>query len=276
MKRICIILGAWLALFGQAPAYGQTFEPFNQLKVESSLPLQFATNTLHTTTAPRSDFFASPSFKLSAIEIVDPTLNYRIYVATNPDAYPRVTTADDGAVTVGGRFDKTLGNFNTGGIYNHTLAFDGIYRTLLFQANDFASFVGYTYDNNAGLTIQPSAMATYRVTDLPAQDRFLLTLKADVTRTFMEKLSFTLTPTLRYYAFDNGTSAGRRDFFPSLVGAVSYKINDDLSVGGSVEYDRRSSNVAAANYENWIFLASVTYGHTFSLSNPPGSVGRPK
>src|SRR5260221_11289501 len=112
MKKAFVTIGAVVALFDATSASGQTYEPFSKLRVDASLPLQWNTNSLLTPTNALSDFFVSPSAKLSFLGNLDPTLSYRVYVAGNPDVYTRIRPADDGVATIGGRFDKTFGNFS--------------------------------------------------------------------------------------------------------------------------------------------------------------------
>ncbi|WP_140978003.1 hypothetical protein [Bradyrhizobium guangdongense] len=258
------------ALFGllgaSGTALGQTVEAFPQFRIDSSIPLQYGANVLLTPFGSRQDLYVSPSLKLSALGEFDPTLLYSIYLAGNPDAYRRVTVADDGVATLGGRLDKILDAFSVGAIYNHTLAFDGIYRAVSFQADDFSGYVGYTYQNKpAGLKISPSVSAAYRFSDLATQERLLVTMKAEIRQALADKLTLIVTPSFKYYSFTSGTAAGKRNVLPSIVGALSYSINDDVSVGASVEYDRRWSNRIGSDFDNVIFLASVTFGHTYDL-----------
>ncbi len=269
MKRICIILGAWLALLAQAPAYGQAGALFDAFKVEASLPLQFSTNALQTPTNVQSDFWSSPSLKLSALRTVDSSLGYQIYFYSNPEPYRRVHAAEDAAETFGARFDKTLDkNFSTGAYYEHTFIFNGLYQSTAYQANDFAGFVGYTYeDKKAGFSFAPVLTAAYRAADDVSQDRFSLKLKADITQKLPDNWKVTVTPGLRYYGFTDGTNAGAWTLLSFLVAELDYNINDDVALGWSVEFDRQRSNVAANNFTNVIFLASISFGHTYDL--PP-------
>jgi len=271
MKNAFVILATAVVMLAR-PASAQTNEPFSQWRIDASLPLQFGTNSLLTQTNSRSDLFVSPSAKLSALGDLDKTTSYSIYAAGNPDAYTRVVTADDGVATFGGRIDQAqiLGNFSAGAIYNHSLLFNGLYKSLLFQANDFSGYIGYTYENKAaGFSVVPSFMTTYRLADVAAQDRFLFTLKAAITQALSKSLSITVTPTLRYYDFTDGTAAGKRNTLPSIVGAITYKLNKDVSLSGSIEYDRRWSNRAGNNYEDLVFLASVNFAHAYDFHPNP-------
>lgn len=268
MRKICTIAGICLALSDQAPAYGQAGALFSQFAVDASVPLQFATNTLLTPANTRSDFFLSPSLKLSALGSVDASLGYSIFAYVNPEPYWRVHAADGGFATLGGRVDKDLGNnFRTGAIYEHNWVFDGVFRSLAFQADDFSGFIAYSYGNlrTDGYSIQPSFKTTYRLADIASQDRFLFTLKAVLTKALTKELSFALTPSLKYYVFTDGIAAGKQNIWPSLLGELNYSLSRDVSLGGSVEYDRRWSNRAGSDFTNWIFLASVTFGHTYDL-----------
>ena len=140
----------------------------------------------------------------------------------------------------------------------------GIFRSLLFQANDFSAFMGYQYRNGAGLVVQPSFMTSYRVADLVSQDRFLFTLKTDFLQSLTKDLSLILTPKLKYFVFTSGTAAGKRETLPSISGGLTYNINADLSVTTSVEYDRRWSNRAGNDYKDLILLVSLDFGHIYN------------
>ena len=67
MRTFFIAAGVCLALSGHTPAYGQAGALFDAFQVDASLPLQFSTNTLLTPTNARSDFWSSPSLKLTAL-----------------------------------------------------------------------------------------------------------------------------------------------------------------------------------------------------------------
>jgi hypothetical protein len=265
MKRICIFLGAWLALFGQAPANGQAGALFETFRIESSLPLQFGTNALLTPTNAKSDFYLSPSMQFTALGTIDKTLSYQVYIGGGPDGYLRVKAANDGATTVGARLDKALGAFTVSGYYESNWIFDGIYRNELFRADDFAGYVSYMYQNSTGLTVTPSFTTTYRRADDINQDRWLFILKSPFNQKVSDKISISLTPALRYFVFTDGTAAGKRNVIPSVVAAVNYKLTNDVGLTGSVEYDRRWSNRVGNDYTNVIFLASVNFAHDYSL-----------
>ena len=267
MKKICVIAGVCMALFGQAPAYGQAGALFSQFQLDASLPLQFSTNTLLTPTNPKSDFWSSPSLKLSAIGWLDPSLKYQTYFFSNPEPYWRVHAAEDASEIFGARIDKTLqNNFSTGAYYEHGFVFNGLYNSVAFQANDFAGFVAYTYvDKVAGLTVVPTFTTTYRLADDVSQDRVVFNLKATIIQQLTDKWSLMLLPILKYYAYTDGTNAGKRNLYPSALVELDYSLNNDVTLGGSIEYDRQWSNFAASNFTNVTFLVSVTFGHRYDL-----------
>jgi len=267
MKRICVIAGVWLGLFGHAPAYGQAGALFSQFWLDASLPLQFSTNTLQTPANPRSDFWSSPSLKLTAFGTVTPGLTYQTYFYSNPEPYWRVHAAEDAAETFGARVDKALNNnFSTGAYYEHTFAFDGVFRSLSYRANDLAGFVAYKYlDSAAGLTVVPTFTTTYRTADDVSRDRFVFNLKATIIQQLTQKWSLMFLPIVKYYVYTDGTNAGRRDLFPSALIELDYSLNNDVTLGASIEFDRRLSNFAAGNFSNVIFLVSATFGHRYEL-----------
>jgi long-subunit fatty acid transport protein len=52
-----------------------------------------------------------------------------------------------------------------------------------------------------------------------------------------------------------------------VVAELDYAINKDITLAGSIEYDRQWSNFAANNYTNVTVLAAITFGHKYDL--PP-------
>lgn len=180
--------------------------------------------------------------QFTALGMIDKTLTYQVYVGGGPDRYLRVNEANDGGTTLGGRLDKALGAFTVSGYYESNWIFDGIYRNELFRADDFAAYVGYTYQNKTGLTIVPSFTSAYRLADDINQDRWLFTFKSAFAQVLSDKIKIVVTPALRYFVFTDGIAAGKRNVIPSLIGAINYKLTDDYGLTGSVEYDRRWSN----------------------------------
>lgn len=261
--RAKILLAIILVATSVRPSLAQTYGPFSAWQLDASLPLQYGTNSLLVPINSQSDIFVSPNLKLSALGDLDPTTSFSIYASGGPDAFAQVRTADDGLATIGGRIQKAFGNFGVGAIYEHSLIYDGIFRTLLFQANDFSAFAGYKYVGPSGLTISPSVMVTYREADLASAERVLFTLKAAITQSLTKDLTFFLTPRLRYYDFTNGASSGRRDTRPSVISGVTYQLNPDVGVTGSVEYDQRWSNTAGRNFTNTVFLVSLDFSHQY-------------
>jgi hypothetical protein len=265
MKRIIALALLIGLLFRLDAANAQIYEPFSQWRVDASLPLQFNTNSLLTPTNSQSDFFTSPYLKLSALGTLDSTTSYSVYVNGGPDAFARVQTANDALAVAGGKFQKTFRNFAVGAIYERALVYDGVFRSLLYQANDFSGYVGYGYDNGAGLTIKPSFLTTYRSADVSSAERFSYTLKADIQQNLTKNVLVFFTPKLKYLAYTAGISSGKRNTDPSILGGLTYNISDDLSLTASVEYDRQWSNVAGNNFANTIFLLSADFGHTYEL-----------
>jgi hypothetical protein len=264
MKKTFALTAMLIALSKSTFVYGQSLEPFSQFQIDASLPLQFNTNSLITTTNSQSDFFASPFLKLSTLGNLSPTLSYSIYASTAPDAYARVKAADDAAAIVGGKIVKAICDYKIGAIYEHSLTYDGVFRSLLFQADDFSGFVGYAHKNAAGFTFAPSAMTTYRAADLASAERVVVTVKAEMQQDLTKSLSAFLTPKIRYYGYTAGTASGRRDTYPSLLGGLTYAADKDWGVTASVEYDQRWSNVLSANFTNTIFLLSLDFTHTYN------------
>jgi hypothetical protein len=250
-------------LIGVGPTFAQSYVPFSSVRIDASFPLQYSTNSLLSSSGFRSDAYISPYFKLSALGEVNSTTSYSIYASGGPDIFSRIQTANDALATLGGKFQRQFGDFAVGAIYEHGLIYDGVFKTLLFQADDFTAYAGYKYSNDTGLTVKPSISAAYRLSDQASAQRFLATLKAELQQSLTKELSLFLTPKLRYYAFTDGISVGRRDTRPSILGGFTYSINDDVSVTTSAEYDRRWSNVTGKDFQNFVFLVSLDYGHTF-------------
>lgn len=259
--RVRILLAVFLVIFLPRPGLAQ-YGPFPAWLVEASFPLQYGTNSLLAPVDARPDFFTSPFLKLSANGDLDATTSISFYASAAPDKFAHVREADDGVATSGGSLQKALGNFGIGATYEHNWVYDGVFRTLLFQANDFSAFGGYTYINGP-LSIGPSLMVTYRQADLASAERILLTAKVAISYKLTQSVKFFLTPRLRYYDFTSGVTAGRRDTRPSVIGGLSYQINPDLGVTGSIEYDQRWSNVIGRNFTNTVFLVSLDYAHLY-------------
>lgn len=265
MRIFFVAAGVCLALCGHTPAYGQTDALFNTFRIESSLPIKYTTNSLLAPTNTRADSYLSPSMQFSALGMIDKTLTYQVYVGGGPDSYQRVKEANGAASTIGASLDKTLSAFTVGGYYESNWIFDGIYRNELFRADDLAGYVSYKYQNTTGLTVVPTFTTAYRRADDINQDRWLFTLKSAFKQVVSDKISILITPGVRYFVFTDGTAAGKRNVIPSIVGAINYKLTDDVGLTGSVEYDRRWSNRPGLDFTNVIFLASVNFAHSYKL-----------
>jgi hypothetical protein len=263
MRKLFATAAVAALLLNTAGAWAQSSEKlFPQYEFDASLPLQFGTNSLLTPTNPQSSFYVSPFLQFIVGDLKSTTLNYSIYANAGPDIYGRVRTADDGAAAVGGNIQQTVNNFAVGGTYEHGLYYDGVFNTFLFPADDFTGYVGYGYTNGA-LAIKPSISASYRVSDVIAQERLLTTLKAIISDSLItDKLTLSVIPRLRYYAYTEGTNAGRRDTRAGAVVKLQYLLAQDLSTSGSVEYDSRSSNTAGKSFNDTVFLISLDYSHT--------------
>jgi hypothetical protein len=265
MKKTFAAAAVATVLFGAtiANAQAQTNRPFPEYEFDASLPFQFATNALLAPTNAQSDFYVSPFFQLKAGDIdVSPTFNYSVYANVGPDIFGRVRTADDGLAVVGGKLQQKFGNLGIGAVYEHGLTYDGVFRTLLFQSDDFTGFVGYTYSSGPFSAV-PSFSITYRYADLTSQERFLYTLKAVISQNLTKDLTLSLTPRLRYYDYTAGTSVGRRDTRGGAILGLTYSIIPHLSTTGSVEYDTRTSNTAGKSFNDTIFLISLDYAQVF-------------
>ncbi len=260
--RVRILLAIFFVTALTSPGFAQ-FGPFPAWGVDASFPLQYGTNSLLAPVDVRPDFFTSPSLKVSANGDLDSTTSISFYGLVAPDKFARVREADDGQLTVGGTLQKASGAFGFGATYEHTGIYDGVFRTLLFQANDFSAFGGYSYKNGP-LSIGPSLMVTYREADLASAERILLTGKVAVTYKLTQSLLFFVTPRLRYYDFTSGVTAGRLDTRASVIGGLTYQINPDVGLTGSIEYDQRWSNVIGNNFKNTVFLVSLDFSHLYA------------
>jgi hypothetical protein len=106
-------------------------------------------------------------------------------------------------------------------------------------------------------------MVTYREADLASAERVLYTLKVAVTKSLTKDLTLFLTPRLRYYEFTSGATSAQRDTRPSVITGLTYQLNPDLGLTGSVEYDQRWSNTAGRNFTNTVFLVSLDFSHQY-------------
>ena len=263
--RVKVLLAAFFVTMLTSPGFTQ-YGPFPAWQVDASLPLQYGTNSLLAPVDPRPDFFVSPSLKLSANGDLDSTTSISFYGLVAPDKFARVREADDGSLIAGGTLQKVIGNFGIGATYEHNWIYDGVFRTLLFQANDFSAFGGYSYKSGP-LSLGPSLMVTYREADLAAAERILLTAKLAITYKLTQSLLLFVTPRLRYYNFTSGVTSGRRDTRPSIIGGLTYQINPDLGLTGSIEYDQRWSNVTGNNFNNTVFLVSLDFTHLYAQAS---------
>jgi len=261
--RARILLAVFLLIALERPSPAQTYKLFDAWQLDASIPLQFGTNSLLVPTNAQSDVFVSPNMKLSALGALNATTTYSIYATGGPDAFNRIRAADDGIAAVGGSLQTAFGNLGIGAIYEHNLTYDGLFRTLVFQANDFSAFAGYKYISPFGTSIAPSVMVTYRDADLASADRALFTIKAALSQGLTKDLTFFLTPRLRYYYFTAGATAGRRDTRPSVVSGLAYQLSSDVGITGSVEYDQRWSSTAGRNFTNTVFSLSLDFSHQY-------------
>jgi hypothetical protein len=70
---------------------------------------------------------------------------------------------------------------------------------------------------------------------------------------------------LRYYTYLDGAAEGKRNARPNVLSELNYAVTDEVTLTGSMEYDRRWSNRMGLDYTNWLFLAAVTFGTTYDL-----------
>jgi len=180
-----------------------------------------APNSLFTSTNTQSDFFVSPFVKLSVLGNLSPTVSYSAYVSGGPDVFSRIQIAMMRQLLWAAASRRRSETSVLGAIYEHSLVYDGIFRSLLFQVNDVSGFMGYQYSAGGGLVVQPSFMTTYRFADLVSQDRFLFTLKADVGAIADEGPQSSADSQIEVLRFYERTGAGRRETLPSISGGLT-------------------------------------------------------
>src|SRR5262245_20332593 len=236
-----------MTAMGATMTWAQSFTP-PVIEIDGSLPIQYTNNAFRAPVGTVQDFFTSPFLKLSANGDLHPNLSYSIYGSGGIDKFFQHTDADDALATAGANLSAKAGSLTFGTIYEHNYAYDGIYRSLLFIADDVTGYVRYNIVAPFGLIAKPSLAASYRFADEPSAQRYLYTLKLDLSQKITDNLSLVSTPKIRFYSFTDGINNGRHDQLFSMSGGLRYAFSPEVSLTTSASYEHRNSNFRLKYY----------------------------
>jgi hypothetical protein len=270
-KRACL-LAVLITLTGAAVAQEQT-SIIPVIKLETTLPLQYSTNSLLASTNARGDTYGSPDFKLSGSwEPIPKIMAFSIYADANTDAYSRVTSADGAQALLGSQLTIQNRKFTYGATYERSNWYNGVFKMRSYTSDDFIAFVGYDLGNeNSGLSLTPAFSATFRSADDPAQKQSFYTFKVEYEQKLLIKpWSLVATPKIRLYEFTDSTNKGRQDILVSIFAGIKYALTTEadkkkeMSITTGVRYDHLSSNMPDQKYGNFTVMTSFDMAYTFN------------
>src|SRR5262245_5793177 len=133
MQFRALALGLFLIPAECAAAAGQTLPT---LGVDGSLSASFADNSFQQADR-RSDFLTSPYLRFSADgKLIIPDLAYSLYASGGFDKYATRGDSDSTYAALGAGLTQRWGRFQLGVAFERSHAYDGIFGTYLYVANN--------------------------------------------------------------------------------------------------------------------------------------------
>jgi hypothetical protein len=264
-------LGAALLISAAASAQGAepASAPF-ELRAEGSLPLQYI-DTLKGGTNQQV-LSAAPYLGLSARTELPSDLSTAVFINGGHPQLGSFRDNDNTFWSGGGNLVKHWSAaLSTGLSIEHTQYYNGSFGVATNTANDVNVFARYDWKPNPDLRVRPSVMATMRLDDALAVQRYTYSARVDVEQRLFDRLWFVVSPGVRYYDYV-GTEAGRRDTRAAIVGGLRYMFNDSVSAQVLAGVEDRQSNVASKSSDKYIFGASLDFD--VDLTRPRWLAGR--
>jgi hypothetical protein len=241
----------------QAQSAAQTFE----WRAEGSFPLQYT----ETSTA-RSDTRATnmiPYLGLIGTVQLEPGLSAFVFANGGHGQLGSFLETDNTFASAGSGMTRRWGAFAAGFSFEHTHYFNGTFGDETNVANDANLFASYRWSPNPGLSIRPSAVATMRVDDMIAVQRYSAGGRIDIEQRLSGPWWFFVSPRIRYLHYV-GSEAGRRDTRLAVVTGLKYLINDSMSVRTLAGWESRTSTVPSRAADRFTIGASFDFDIDFA------------
>jgi hypothetical protein len=254
VRKLNALAGA-VGLLGMQPALAgdETTQPSPQRPTWSvlvSFSPTYSNNALLSRSDRRRDIYADPDVMLRLDGKLSCDISYRLYGRSSFNAFAEETFANETFALVGARLTKTLWDWRTSVSYEHRFEYSGVYRDLLFIADDL--MLSTTRDYSWGpFTVSPTAQFGYRIADVAEAERYRLDLLLPIEAKLISRWSIVSTPLLEAYWFTGGLNDGRQDIVYSASLGLRYSIASNMSLTTSANYEWRTSNVPLRHYRDF-------------------------
>lgn len=253
MRKLNALAGA-VGLLGMQPALAgdETTQPLTQRPwgVFVSFSPTYSNNALLSRSDRRRDIYANPDVMLRLDGKLSSDISYRLYGRSSFNAFAEETFASETFALVGARLTKTLWDWRTSVSFEHRFEYSGVYRDLLFIADDL--MISTTRNYSWGpFTVSPTAQFGYRFADVAEAERYRLDLLLPIEVKLISRWSIVATPLLEAYWFTGGLNDGRQDIVYSASLGLRYSIASNMSLTTSANYEWRTSNVPLRHYRDF-------------------------
>jgi len=218
--------------------------------VVGSISPSYTTNALFSRDDRRRDVFWEPDVTLRLDGKFTPDLSWRLYTRSSFEQFAQERLGDVAIVRFGGRLTQNVAGWRLTGNYEHRIDFDGIYRSVAFNADDVMGSIGrdFTIGNT---TLSPMIALNYRFADLPEARRYRFDALLAIEVKLDDKWSVTSLPFIEAFWFTDGLNNGRRDQIYSVSLGLKYNIASNISLTTSGVYEVRNSNVPLRHYTDF-------------------------
>ncbi len=252
-RKLNALAGAF-GLLGLQPALAAdeaTTEPAHRPSWSAlvSFSPTYTNNALSGQHERRRDVYAEPDVSVRLDGRLTSDISYRLYGRSSFDAFAEEEAGNETFALLGARLTRKLFDWRTSVSYEHRFEFAGVYRQLLFIAEDVQ--VSTTRDFSYGfLTVSPTAQFQYRFADVPEARRYRLDLVLPVEIKISSRWSLVSAPFLEAYWYTDGLNEGRQDLIYSASLGLRYSIAKNMSLTTGVNYEWRTSNVPLRQYRD--------------------------
>lgn len=210
----------------------------------------YTTNTFFTRNNPVPDGYWEPDMTLRVDGRFSPDLSWRLYTRSSFEQFSRERFADVSIARFGGRLTQNIAGWRLTGNYEHRIDYDGIYRSVAFDADDVMGSIAKDFTlGNA--VISPIVALNYRFSDLAEARRYRFDVIVPIEVKLSEKWSVTSTPFFEGFWFVDGLNNGRRDQIYSVSLGLKYNVARNISLTASGAYEIRTSNVPLRHYTDF-------------------------
>ena len=255
MRKLSALAGAFgllgmqqaLAADEAAPEAATTGARRPSWSVFVSFSPTYTNNALFSRDDRRRDVYAEPDVSLRLDGKLSSDLSYRLYGRSSFNAFAQEQVGNETFALLGARLTKTMSDWRTSFTYEHRYEFEGVYRDVLFIANDLQ--ISTTRDFTMGfVTVSPTAQLSYRFADVAEARRYRLDLLLPIEVRISSRWSLVSTPFVEAYWFTGGLNDGRQDMIYSASLGLRYNIADNIALTTSANYEWRTSNVPLRHY----------------------------